>query len=112
MNRQVPTTPSPVLAGDRLYMVSDRGVATCVDLKTGDSIWVERLGGNYSASPTLAEGRIYFFSEDGRTTVIEPADEFKVVAENDLKEKIKASPIFLDETIILRTEKGIFRIGT
>ncbi|MEX0793847.1 MAG: PQQ-binding-like beta-propeller repeat protein, partial [Pirellulaceae bacterium] len=96
MNRQVPTTPSPVLAAGRLYMVSDRGVATCVDLKTGDSIWVERLGGNFSASPTLAEGRIYFFGEDGRTTVIEPGDQYKVLAENDLKEKIKASPIFLD----------------
>lgn len=112
MNRQVPTTPSPVLAWNRLYMVSDRGVATCVDLNTGESLWVERLGGNFSASPTLAERRIYFFGEDGRTTVIQPGDQFKVLAENDLKEKIKATPIFLDGTIIVRTEKGIVRIGT
>ncbi|MEX0793105.1 MAG: PQQ-binding-like beta-propeller repeat protein [Pirellulaceae bacterium] len=112
MNRQVPTKPSPVLVDNRLYMVSDRGVATCVDIKTGETVWVERLGGNHSTSPTLAEGRIYFSDEDGKTTVLQPGDQYKVLAENDLKEQIMATPIFLDGLIILRTDKAVYRIGT
>lgn len=112
MDRQVPTKPSPVLVDDRLYMVSDRGVATCVDIKTGETVWVERLGGNHSTSPTLAEGRLYFSDEDGKTTVLQPGDQYKVLAENDLKEQIMATPIFLDGVIVLRTEKAVYRIGT
>ena len=111
-SRQVPKIPSPVLADDRLYMVSDQGVVTCVDTTTGDSVWVDRLGGNYSASPTLADGRIYFCNEKGRTTVIEPGDKYKVLAENDLNEMIKSTPVFIDGSILMRSAQAIYRIGT
>ncbi|MDB6030125.1 MAG: outer rane biosis protein, partial [Verrucomicrobiales bacterium] len=60
-----PSTPSPLLAGDELYFVSDSGIANCVDAKTGKVHWSERIGGGYSASPVLAEGRVYFQNEEG-----------------------------------------------
>src|SRR4029077_199591 len=60
LTKGAPLNPSPLLVGDELYLVSDRGVATCVDAKTGTEHWQERVGGNYSASPLLADGRIYF----------------------------------------------------
>ena len=111
-SRQVPTTPSPIVVNDLIYMVSDRGVATCVDPTTGQDVWTSRMGGNYAASPTFADGHIYFCSESGLTTIIEPGDKYDVVAENDLGERIMASPIFLDNNLIIRTSDHLFRITT
>jgi len=111
MNRQVPATPSPILVDGNIYMVSNNGVGTCVDAESGDIVWTKRFGGDYSASPTFADGLIYFCNEDGKTLVIQPGQEFDVVAENELGEKIMASPIFLDGNIILRTSENIYRIA-
>src|SRR5262245_12851068 len=63
LDRGVPVTPSPLLVGDEFYMVSDLGIATCLDAKTGKIHWQERLGGNFSASPVFADRRIYFLNE-------------------------------------------------
>jgi outer membrane protein assembly factor BamB len=68
--RGAPMTPSPVVLGDEIYFVSDSGIATCLDARTGRAHWTERLGGTFSASPVAAEGRIYFTSEDGVTSVV------------------------------------------
>src|SRR5689334_20523491 len=80
LDRGVPLTPSPLLVGDELYMVSDNGIATCVDAKTGQELWRARLGGNYSASPIYADGKIYFLSEEGESVVIAPGRELKHLA--------------------------------
>jgi outer membrane protein assembly factor BamB len=69
--RNVPIKSSPVLVDDLLYQVSDSGgIVTCLEAETGETVWQHRLGGNYAASPLVADGRIYFFSEEGKTTVI------------------------------------------
>ena len=73
-------------------MVNDSGIVTCVDAANGNEIWRSRISDSYSASPILAEGRIYFFSEDGRTTVIEAGREFRPLAENTLDDGFMASP--------------------
>ncbi|MFI4874235.1 MAG: PQQ-binding-like beta-propeller repeat protein, partial [Blastopirellula sp. JB062] len=111
MKRQVPTTSSPLLWQGLLYMVSDRGVATCVDVKTGETVWAERLGGNFSASPALAEDRLYFCNEDGRTIIVAPGREFKVIGENQVDGQIMATPLLLDNAIVLRTAEKLYRIG-
>ncbi|MCA9270435.1 MAG: PQQ-binding-like beta-propeller repeat protein, partial [Planctomycetales bacterium] len=64
-----PQIPSPILVGDALYFVNDKGVATCLDAKTGELHWEARLGGNFAASPSLADGRLYFHNRDGKTFV-------------------------------------------
>ena len=72
-------------------MVSDRGVATCLNAKSGEVHWQERIGGSFSASPLLAEGKLYLQDEAGVATVIKPAKKFEVLAKNDLEERTLAS---------------------
>jgi len=108
----VPEKPSMLLVDDLLYMVDDRGgIVTCLDAKTGKEIWSERIGGNYSASPIYANGRLYFSSEEGKTTVIAPGQVFKKLAENKLNGGFMASPAVDGNSLILRTKTHIYRIG-
>ncbi|MBI1371804.1 MAG: PQQ-binding-like beta-propeller repeat protein [Phycisphaera sp.] len=106
----VPHTPSLLLVGDELYMVADGGIATCMDAKTGDVHWTERLGGNYSASPLFADGHIYFLSESGEAVVIEPGKTFKVLARNDLNERALASYAVGDGALFIRTAEHLWRV--
>ncbi len=76
-----PNNPSPLLIGNELFLIADRGVATMVDAKTGEQIYQERVGGNFSASPLLADGRIYLLDEDGKCAVIATGKESKVARE-------------------------------
>ena len=107
---QIPQKPSLLLAGDELYFVSDNGVGTCLDAKTGEQIWRQRIGGNYAASPLFAGGNVYFFSQDGKTTVISAGREYTEVAVNQLPESIMASPAIVGSALILRTEGFLYRI--
>jgi len=110
----VPETPSPLLfdEGAKIFLVSNKGIATCVDAETGERLWILRLGGNYSSSPTLANGLIYCCNEDGVTKVIDPSgEEPQVVANNKLFERIMASPAVIGEDLLLRTEAAIYRIA-
>lgn len=109
--KTVPHTPSLLLVGDELYMVSDKGMASCLDAKTGKVLWNEqRLGGEYSASPLYADGKIYFQSEEGLGTVIKASKKFEVVAKNDLKERSLASYAVVDRDLLIRTDKNLYRI--
>ncbi|HMJ89005.1 MAG TPA: PQQ-binding-like beta-propeller repeat protein [Candidatus Acidoferrum sp.] len=103
--------PSLLLVNDLLYMMNDGGVATCVEAKTGTAVWTERIGGNYSASPLFANGRIYLFNEEGKATVIAPGRDFKKLAENTLeKSGFMASPAVTDNALILRTRNHLYRV--
>ena len=105
-----PHTPSMLLAGDELYMVSDGGIASCVEAKTGKVIWSERLGGGHSASPIYANGRLYFINEKGVLTVIEAGRKFKVLGKKDFGERTLASPAVANDSLYIRTEKHLWRI--
>ncbi len=76
--------PSPVVIGRYLLAVSMAGILFCYDCESGKELWKERIGANYSSSPLVAEGRAYFQSDAGETTVVEPADELKIVAKSTL----------------------------
>lgn len=108
--RNAPLTPSPLLHGDELYLVSDRGIASCLDARTGKVHWEERLGGAYSASPILNDGRIFIPSEEGVTTVFKAATKFERLAKNDLGERTLASFAAADGALFVRTEKHLYRI--
>jgi outer membrane protein assembly factor BamB len=99
-----------LLVGDELYVVSDRGLASCLDAKTGKAHWQQKIGGAYSASPTYADGKIYFQSEDGKTTVVRAAKKFEVLATSELGERTFASYAVADGAIYLRTESKLYRI--
>lgn len=105
-----PMKPSPLLVGKEIYTVSDSGALSCIDALTGEPVWMQRLGGNYSASPLAAGGRVYVCSEEGRTTVFSPGREYKVLATNQLKDRIMASPAVSGNVLFLRTDKAVYRI--
>jgi outer membrane protein assembly factor BamB len=108
--RGVPLTPSALLVGDEIYIVSDNGIATCLDAKTGQEHWRSRLNGTFSASPVFAGGRIYFLDENGRTTVITPGTTFEELATNQLDGRTLASIAVIDKMILLRSETHLYRI--
>lgn len=108
--RSVPTMPSPLFLDGRIYIVSDGGVASCLDAKTGKSLWRERIGGEHSASPIHAGGRIYFFDREGGTVVISPGPTFKKLAENRLDSGFMASAAVVGDAFIFRTKKHLYRI--
>ncbi|MBD3674608.1 MAG: PQQ-like beta-propeller repeat protein [Planctomycetaceae bacterium] len=109
--RQVPTMPSPVLIGDRLLMVSDGGIATCLDRESGETVWTERLGGKYSASPLLADGKIFIGNQDGEMLVLKPGDQLELLATNQLDSDIMASPAAVDGKLFVRTKKSLYCFG-
>jgi outer membrane protein assembly factor BamB len=107
----VPNTASPVVVGDEIYFVSDSGIATCLDARTGKEHWSERLGGDFSASPVWADGRLYFQNEAGVGYVVAEGRQFRLLAKNELEERTLASPAVLDGTLILRSQGHLWRIG-
>ena len=111
LRRGAPLTPSPLLVGDDLYLVTDTGIASCVDAKTGAIRWQQRLNGNFSASPVFADGRIYFQSEEGVTTVIAPGAEFRLLATNTLDGATLASMAVADGAFFIRSNRHVYRIG-
>ena len=111
LSRGAPLTPSPLLAGDELYIVSDNGIASCLDAKSGTLHWQQRLGNSFSASPVLAGGRIYFLDEDGRTTVIKPGTAFTPLATNTLDGATLASMAVAARSFFIRTGTHLYRIA-
>jgi len=108
-----PDVPTPVTDGNYLYMVNDRGVVWCVDVKTGKEAYARTRikSGSYSGSPVLADGRIYVTNEDGLTVVFRSGPKFEVLAENDLDDYTLSSPAISDGQIFLRTTKFLYAIG-
>jgi outer membrane protein assembly factor BamB len=108
--KAVPTRCSPILVGDLLYMVSEDGVVSCLDAKSGESIWQDRLAGQFSASPVLADGRLYFASQDAATYVLQPGRTFKVLSVNRLDDGCMASPAVARRSLFLRTKTHLYCI--
>lgn len=109
--RGVPLTPSPIVAGEHLYMVNDVGILSCVAAETGNIVWQQRVPGNYSASPVLAGGLIYLQSEEGVTTVFRPGAAFQPVAVNRIDEPVLASMAVAARSLYIRTADHLYRIA-
>ncbi|MCA9051682.1 MAG: PQQ-binding-like beta-propeller repeat protein [Planctomycetaceae bacterium] len=109
-DKQAPRKPSMIAVSDRLYAVSDNGIATCLKAEDGEELWKARLTGDFSASPLYAEGRIYFFGQNGTTTVLADSAELQELARNQLDDGFMASPAVADRALFLRTEKALYRI--
>jgi outer membrane protein assembly factor BamB len=107
----MPKVPSMLFVEPHLFAITDGGIATCLKAASGEIVWQERVGGNFSASPVAAAGRIYFTGDNGETTVIEAGPQYKVLAKNALGEKLQASPAFSGDRIFIRTEKHLLCIA-
>ena len=102
---------APLLIGNRVFMITDKGVANCVDADTSEEIWKDRVGGTHVASPVTANGLIYFCSEEGDTTIIKASDKFEIVSKNTLAEGMRASPAVANGRLYLRTFGHLYCIG-
>jgi outer membrane protein assembly factor BamB len=128
-HKKVPTRSSLIYADGLLYMTSDAGIVSCLEARTGDEVWHGRIDGEYSASPLYGGGRIYFFNQTGKTTVLAAGREFKLLAENHLgapasgqprksrsvmemepDEGFMASPAAAGDALFLRTKTCLYRI--
>ena len=109
-NGSVPLNPSPLLVGGELYFVSDNGIASCLDAKTGDLHWRERLEGDFSASPLFADRRLYFLNESGVTTVLAPGPKFEKLATNKVTGRTLSSLAVAGRAIYLRTDTHLYQL--
>ncbi|HZZ26724.1 MAG TPA: PQQ-binding-like beta-propeller repeat protein [Pirellulales bacterium] len=108
--RSIPSRGSPILLDGLLYISNDTGIMSAIDALTGESIWTQRHGGNISASPVYADGKIYFFDEDGTAPVLKPGRKYELLAENHLDAGCMASPAVVGHSLIVRTKKELYRI--
>ncbi|MCE9567922.1 MAG: PQQ-like beta-propeller repeat protein [Planctomycetes bacterium] len=104
----VPNVPSPVVVGGLLFMVSDQGMATCLDAKSGELKWTERLPGTYTTSPLVRGDTIYTFADDGKTVLFKATDTFEQVGKNGLGGRIQATPAAVGDSLIVRTESALY----
>jgi outer membrane protein assembly factor BamB len=110
VTNNVPANPSPVIVGQEIHMVSDQGIASCLDLQTGTEHYKTRLGASFSASPLAAPGRVYYFSEKGDVHVVQPGKVYQELAHNVMPDRIMASPAVAGGALFLRTETHLYRI--
>ena len=108
--KRVPKRSSPIIVGDQLYMTTDEGILTCLDAKTGESNWSDRMPGHYSASPIFADGKLYFFSEMGHCYVIAPGGDYNLISKNKLDSGFMASPAISGKAIYARSKTHLYRI--
>ena len=108
-----PDVPTPVSDGTYVYVVNDRGIMSCLDAKTGAAVFFNDTATTeiYTASPILADGKIYVTNEDGLTSVVRAGPNFAVIAENDLGEYTLSSPAVSDGQLFIRTDKFLYAIG-
>ena len=110
-SRSAPKMPSPILVDDELYLVNDAGIASCLDAKTGELHWRERLHAEFSASPTYADGKIYFCDRNGVTHVVKPGKSLKVIAKNELDGTAHmASFAPYGKAFLIRTNEALYRV--
>jgi len=109
--RGVPALPSPLYVEPFLYTITRDNILHCIEAKSGEIVWQERLGGNYSASPLLADGRIYLTSEEGLTTVLKPGPRYEEITKNPLDGKTMASIAVSQGNFFLRSGDTLYCIG-
>ena len=106
--------PTPAISGKRMYVLRDKHELVCVSTETGKTIWkgtLEKHRSAFSASPVVADGKVYMTREDGKTFVVADGDEFKMLGSSELKEQTVATPVLVDGRIYLRTYENLYCIG-
>ncbi len=109
--RSMPYVPSPILVGDRLHIINDSGVYTCLDAPTGETLFSGRKLGSVSSSPVSVADRIYFFEDSGACTIIQNSPDFQVLARNELLETVQTTPAVCHGSLYVRTEMHLIRIS-
>jgi outer membrane protein assembly factor BamB len=103
--------PTPLVKGDRIFLCSEQGIATCLEAATGKQLWQERLNGAYSASPVCVGDNIYCVSNDGDVTVFKAADQFQLLGRSSLGEGTQSTPAIAGGRMFFRTSSRLMCLG-
>ena len=106
-----PYTPTPIIYGDQLYVLSDNGVLSSYDAKTGALIYQQRLSSSFSASPVAADGKLYLASEDGDVFVVKAGKQYELLSRNTMGQPLMATPALSQGMLIVRGENAIYALG-
>ncbi|MFG0261905.1 MAG: PQQ-binding-like beta-propeller repeat protein, partial [Novipirellula sp. JB048] len=107
IDRGSPYVPTPALKGDRLFMIDDKGIASCVEVMTGQTVWKERIGGNFGASPIIVDDKALIISLDGKATIFRASDRFEKLGEVDLGGSVGATPAYSKGRLLLRVGEEV-----
>ncbi len=108
--RSAATIPSPVVYGGRVYTLTDSGILTCYDAASGETLWKQRLPGEYFSSLAAGDGKLYATNTEGATTVFAAGPEFRSLAVNDLGATVYSSPALSGDCLLLRTARDLYCI--
>lgn len=108
----VPNVPTPIVAGDLLFLWHDRGTVSCIDAATGRRYWRERIGGKYHSSPVRIGDRIFCASVDGEVVVLAADKEYRLLARNPLDELCQATPAVAHNRLYIRTVSSLICVGS
>ncbi len=113
-SRGIPEVPTPLYYDRKLFIVRDGGLLECFEAASGTVLYNDRLGvgGGYTASPVAADGRVYLSSHSGTIVAVDArAKELKVLARNNVGEKITATPALVENVMYVRTDRHLFAFG-
>jgi outer membrane protein assembly factor BamB len=102
---------TPLIKDGLIYTVSSRNILMCIDAATGKEIWTQRMRSDHNASPVYADGNVWFFSVKGEVLALRAGRNYNVITQNQMDSCIWATPAFLRNSVIMRTEKYIYRFG-
>ena len=109
--KRMPARSSPLVVNGKLYLLSESGILSLVDAKTGEIEKFVSLKGGFSSSGVYADGLLYFPSEEGKIVVVKPGPDLEVVATNELDDGFMASPALAGSSIFLRSKSHVYCIG-
>ena len=114
LHRNIPEIPSPIFYKDRIYMVRNGGVLTCVNATSGETLYKKRLGtsGQYGTSPIIARDHVYLFSNEGKATTVPVGDTFEIAHQQNLGESVSATPAIDEYSLYVRTASGLSAYGS
>jgi outer membrane protein assembly factor BamB len=111
IDRGAPYVPTSVLKDDRLYMIGDAGIASCINAQTGETIWAQRIGGKFGASPILVGNTLLLISLDGKATLLKASDQFQKIGEVDLGGPVGATPAYAAGRLLIRVGDELRCLG-
>lgn len=111
IERGVPHVPTALVHKDRVYLWADNGIVTCVNARTGEQVWMKRVGGNYYGSPVCVNDRLYAINDAGEVVVLAASDEYRELARNPLGERSNSTPAISGGTMFLRSISHLYAIG-
>jgi len=112
VSQSVPHIPTPLVYQDHMYLWADIGIVSCVSMKTGKSVWRNRIGGKFFGSPICVDGRLFAIDSKGTVVVVAASPEYKLLGKNPLGEPSRSTPAVSGGKLLLRTDSQLIAVGT